>query len=216
MNKFCQAAGILFISSILINQLPALAHQINKVNLSNPCASEKIDNNNHCVQSRENLKLAELPTVKVDWRQRQRIPYSTPVMVKDDFEGEYIAVIDRNYSGDFDNAGVQTSIITNWSKKYVRVSVYSEKQGKCTFLCFSPPIERTADKVNSLEVKVGDQVFKLTGTNNQFAVTPELAKALLNAPDENAAIRMTGEGGGEPVVSSIGRGTVKAWKSVYQ
>ncbi|MEO0853431.1 MAG: hypothetical protein AAFY15_08015 [Cyanobacteria bacterium J06648_11] len=58
-------------------------------------------------------------------RQAERIPWSRPVIVRDDFDGDYLAVIDRNFLGNFHLNGAETGVITNWSRNYIRVIVYA-------------------------------------------------------------------------------------------
>ncbi len=64
--------------------------------------------------------------------------------------------------------------------------------------------------IKTFWVKVGEQVFQLEGDNNTFAVTDELAQALVDAPNRNVNIRLILEGG-ETVNSLIGQKTVSAW-----
>ncbi len=215
MKKHSQIAILLVLGSMLFTSLPTKANPIDSLISQKVCHTNYQAENYKCVKPRLKELPKDLPTVDIDWRVHKSMPYSRPVIIKDAFEGDYLAVLDQNYAGNFFWNGAQTSIVTNWSKKYVRISVISEKEVACTSICLSKPIEQVAAKVNSLQVKVGSKVFKLEGTDNQFVVTPELVDALKNAPDENAVIRITVEGGGQPVTSSIGRGTVAAWKTVY-
>jgi hypothetical protein len=48
------------------------------------------------------VNVQNLPVISnTDWRsEKARIPWSTPVLVRDDFEGDYLAVLDRNYEND--------------------------------------------------------------------------------------------------------------------
>ncbi|WP_414568273.1 hypothetical protein [Nostoc sp. CCY 9925] len=63
-------------------------------------------------------------------------------------------------------------------------------------------------------IKIREQVFQLDGSTGTFVVNQELATALKNAPDKNLDIRLVLEGG-QTVDSEIGKGTVKAWRSIY-
>lgn len=51
-------------------------------------------------------------------------------------------------------------------------------------------------------------------TYEQGAVSPELAIALANAPDQNMTIRLMWENGGSTDMT-IGRGTVATWKALF-
>jgi hypothetical protein len=68
--------------------------------------------------------------------------------------------------------------------------------------------------VTELLIKIGGQVFRLEGQNGNFPVSDRLAEALENSPIRNVSIRLVAESG-EAVDSEIGKGTVKAWKTIY-
>ncbi|MEA5520446.1 hypothetical protein [Limnoraphis robusta] len=68
--------------------------------------------------------------------------------------------------------------------------------------------------IKTFWVKVEEQVFELEGNNNTFAVTDQLAQALVDSPNRNVDIRLILEGG-ETVNSLIGEKTVAAWDLIY-
>lgn len=150
-----------------------------------------------------------------DWRREPRIPWSVPVVVKDPFDGEYLAVFDRNYR---DGAGV----LTNWSRNCIRTVVYENIPYYSGYFGIFPysngPFGRVLSitaEAKTLEIKLGNRIFQLNGKDGNFAVDNELATALRDAPSGKAIIRITLEGSGASIVSDIGEKTVKAWKSLY-
>ncbi len=140
-----------------------------------------------------------------DWRREPKIPWSVPVVVKDPFDGEYLTVFDRNFR---DGAGV----ITNWSRNCIRTVVYENIQ---YYGGYFGGVQTVTAQAQTLEIKIGDQIFQLKGEDGNFPVDNKLAAALRDAPSGKAIIRITLEGSGASIVSDIGAKTVKAWKSVY-
>jgi hypothetical protein len=69
--------------------------------------------------------------------------------------------------------------------------------------------------VRRLLIRAGDHVLELEGKNNVFAVSNEVAAALRNVPVKNTDIRMV-LGNDETIDTKIGKGTVAAWKTIYQ
>lgn len=150
-----------------------------------------------------------------DWRTSEDVPFSVPVIVNDPFDGNYLAVLDKNFSGTLTLGTYQEGVITNWSENYIRVYAYAIKK-PCSGLSFFCPPTVTVRETSSFEVKVGDEVFRLEGENGNFDVTPELAIALRNAPPGKAITRISLEGSGNQIVNDIGAGTTEAWRVVYQ
>lgn len=70
-------------------------------------------------------------------------------------------------------------------------------------------------EAKTLEIRVGNQIFRLDGQNGNLLVDNKMAAALRNAPDGKAIIRITLEGSGASIVSNVGSKTIKARKSVY-
>ncbi len=148
-----------------------------------------------------------------DWRSaKPKIPWSTPVLVRDDFDGDYLAVFDRNYQGGGMMSEHETGIISNWSRGFLRIYAY-DKVNICTFLCKS--VESTRD-TQQVSIKAGKQIFRLTGKDGNYGITEEIAAALRDAPSGETKIKIKFEGSGVDVVSNIGDKTVAAWKVVYQ
>jgi hypothetical protein len=158
------------------------------------------------------IDVSKIPTIRIqDWRSPSRFspPWSTPVLVNDDFDGTYLAVFDHNFQldGGFFGLGAtgEHGFASSWSSKMIRAYYYTKTSGGDTI-----------KEVGSLSVKVGGKVYKLTGEKGNFAVTPELAYALKTAPLEVAMIKAEFVDSGIPYTSDIGTGTVTAWRTVYQ
>lgn len=153
---------------------------------------------------------------------RRDLPWSEPVRIDDPFEGQFVGVFDRNYFFDrFLNTSARIEVQSLWSPESVRVLLitsdrdclgYSVRYGTLSNLgCAELASSRN---VTELFVKVNEQVFQISGENNTFQVSDELAQALRNAPRENISIRLITENG-EVIDSEIGQGTVEAWETVY-
>jgi hypothetical protein len=151
---------------------------------------------------------------KKDWRTTENVPWSRVVIVKDDFDGDYLAVLDKNYQRN--GTGSETGIISNWSQNYIRVFAYSLKRQCGLFNVVCREIDRKGLETGALDVRVGEQVFNLSGKNGNYSISPELATALRNAPTGKAKIRVTLEGSGGTLTNDIGEKTVEAWKAVYK
>ncbi|MBD1847162.1 hypothetical protein H6F89_27900 [Cyanobacteria bacterium FACHB-63] len=137
--------------------------------------------------------------------------------MKDDFDGDYLAVLDKNYkrSGG-GNIASETGIVSNWAQNRIRVFAYTVRR-QCGFLnVVCRDIDRTGLETRTLDIRIGDQAFNLRGENGNFLVSPELAAALYNVPPGKAKIRITLEGSGGTINNDIGEETVKAWKVVYK
>lgn len=150
----------------------------------------------------------------IDWRSvnAQNIPWSKPVMVKDPFDGNYLAVFDRNYK-DL-NVGGRASVVSEWARSFIRVFGYMAVERCGPFLACGANVADA--QANYLEIKVGGQVFRIPGDGSgSFPVSSQLAAALASAPPGDALIRVTLNGVNQPVTSAIGSGTVNAWKVVY-
>jgi hypothetical protein len=167
--------------------------------------------------SSDSARTANLGDIEVldnnDWRSRDaRIPWSKPVMVQDDFDGNYLAVFDRNFT----RTPVQEQgVISNWSRKYIRVYVYNNTRQCGAFALVCRTTRSETFEAKSLDIRIGDKVFNLTGIDGNFSIDDELAKALATAPPGETRVRVSLEQSGAVIVSDIGEKTVEAWKIVY-
>jgi len=166
---------------------------------------------------------ADLPVVKsAALGANLNVPWSQPVKVVDPFEGDYLAVFDRNYFyRRFLNQSTKTEVVSLWSRKSIRL-LLADRDRDCfpgygfynSSLGSRCEASNNTREVIELFIKVGEQVFQLEGQNSIFAVSNELATALQNSPAGNINIRLVTRSG-ETVDSEIGKGTVKAWKAIY-
>ncbi|MBD2609935.1 MAG: hypothetical protein FWK04_12710 [Nostoc sp. GBBB01] len=164
-----------------------------------------------------------LPLVKsVGLSPDMDVPWSKPVRILDPFEGELLGVFDRNYLGGYLYRDGSKQVISLWTPESIRLLVtVNSGQVKSSFYTAGSLYPRpdylkfvTTQKVDKLSIKVREKIFQLEGSIGTFVVNQELATALKNAPDENLDIRLVLEGG-QTVDSEIGKGTVKAWRSIY-
>ncbi len=86
------------------------------------------------------------------------VPWSQPVVVKDEFEGNYLAVFDKNYR---DNiwTGDKSGVISNWSRKYLRIYSYYSPPCRGLFCTRQVLIHETSN----ITIKAGTQIFRLEG-----------------------------------------------------
>jgi hypothetical protein len=226
MNKFFKSSGILIGAALAISSPTLTAAQQPPANVA-------------AVQS----STANFPVVQsTELSPYLNIPWSKPVQVADPFEGTFVGVFDRNdiRSVSLGYTGVG-SIVSLWTRPSIRM-LLTVRQGVCgagysapfpgfygynrygfnhyyrrhASYFYAPPCATVLVPMNvqQLLVKVGDQILRLDGENNVFKLSNEAAATLRNAPEKNVDIRMVLENG-EKVDSQIGKGTVKAWRSIY-
>ncbi len=175
----------------------------------------------------ENNRLAkagtQLPVVKsAALGTDMDVPWSRPVRIQDPFEGNYVGIFDRNYFWrNFLNTNARIEVISLWSLNSIRV-LMAYKDRNCSYnlhhyssvAASQCLVSNSTLKINNLYIKLGEQVFRLEGSNGTFKVSSELAAALKNSPPKNVSIRLVSESG-ETVDSQIGKGTVEGWKTIY-
>jgi hypothetical protein len=74
--------------------------------------------------------------------------------------------------------------------------------------------EYTAWAVNQIVLELGDQTFVLTGVNNRFPISDELARVLANPPDTPPRLSYE-QINGDIATRTIGAATVDAWRLIY-
>lgn len=222
LSIFCMKPRILFsllcLFALSFPATPAKAES----ELDQLCASFPYNNqcNDHVPASSEVREPSQSESAYTvlnadDWRSSKKVPYSEPVLVRDPFDGDYLAVIDKNFLGNLRVSGRQEGIVTNWSENYIRVFAYSIQKPCSGIDLFCPP-STTVKETSGLEIKIGDEVFRLEGNDGNFPVSAELAEALRNAPPGPAITRVTFEDSGAQTMNEIGAGTTEAWHTVYQ
>ena len=128
----------------------------------------------------------------------------------DEFEGNYLAVFDKNFQDNFWTAE-KSGIVSNWSHKYLRIYSYYSQPCQGLF-CQRKNIINQASQVS---IKIRDNVFRLEGKAGNFNLTEGLAYALKTSPPGRTRIKIMFEENGREVINDIGEGTVRAWKIVY-
>jgi hypothetical protein len=163
--------------------------------------------------SQEAIDIGKIPTINnTDWRTPKfEAPWSTPVLVNDEFDGSYLTVFDKNFQRNM-FTGEENGLISNWSRKTLRV--YAYVQTACGGWFCTPPT--VVQETSHVTIKTGGKVFRLSGKKGNYELTEKIAYALKTAPLEEIRIKVEFESSGIPVVSAIGKGTVASWKTVYQ
>lgn len=150
-----------------------------------------------------------------DWRNGDfDMAWSEVVIVDDDFDGQYLAIFDREKKGAL---GAEAGIITEWSKKQIKVNFYhAVKQ-------IFGGTRMSVGYAEKIALRVGDSVFKLESKDGIYEVTPEMAKAFANAPDEPVKMKMyPSENEGNEYFTAFGEAvfeldieTIDSWKILY-
>ncbi len=156
-----------------------------------------------------------------DWRnQENNIPYSEPVIIKDDFGSSEVMVFDRNYitkRQQFTPNGYTLTVQTQWTSEYITVyaSIQRVQCGLFAIICTS--VAEREEKLigNKLEVLIDGKSYTVYGNKGQFIVNDDLSRALFNAPEKESKIRIIIDEN-KFIDNAIGIGTVKAWRKVYQ
>lgn len=168
---------------------------------------------------------SEIPVVDAQrWRKGKfKFPWSEPVMVEDEFEGNYLAVLDRHkLSNKF--MGMSSGIISEWSNKHIKVDFYTYVKDGLTNLFTGTQINVIPAK--NISIKIGEQIFELTGDNGNFPITEEIIQAMKNTSDSAVKIKVVpvNEGGDGMLGASYGlketvfdlkQETIDTWKVVY-
>lgn len=146
--------------------------------------------------------------------------------INDPFDG--LVVFDKNF-----DAGGSFEFISRWSPQGIQATYrnfFSEIIGYRTvwksqrvksgdkYRTYSYPEQEPIRKRFSRDRIPTAIKFAINGkvyTYAQGAVPPDLAAALVSAPDENMTIRLMWDDGGSTDMA-IGRGTVQAWKTVFR
>lgn len=157
------------------------------------------------------IDISKFPLLNAsDWRTAERAPWSEPIVIKDEFDGNYLAVLDKNYNDNIWN-GYKSGIISNWSRKYLRI--YSYVSPPCRgYFCQRAVHIRESNRVS---IKAGEKIFKLEGKNGVFTLNDEIAYALKTLDKKTTRIKVMFENSGDEIVNDIGEGTVRSWKTVY-
>lgn len=151
---------------------------------------------------------SDLPEINEStWRQQRGVSWSQLIIVRDDFEGDYLAVLDNSYSISGFFTRKVSGILTNWSADQLAIHAYEKEDDNFVLSYSCWPVEKVT-------LKVGEQTFSLHGENNIFPIHDELANVLASQPEETPMLTYRGLDGAI-VTREIGRGTVEAWGMIY-
>jgi hypothetical protein len=197
--------------SLLLSQSSFASNNIKQLNENTELniANSTIDDSASPTPSQ--IDTSKFPTLRTrDWRSESNLPWSEPVVVVDEFEGNYLAVFDKNFNDNF-WTDEKSGIVSNWSRKHLRI--YSYYSAPCRGLFCQR--KYVVNQASNVSIKIRDEVFRLEGKAGNFNLPEALTYALKTSPPERTRIKIMFEDNGREVISDIGEGTVKAWKTVY-
>lgn len=137
------------------------------------------------------------------WRNRTDLPWSRLVLVRDEFDGDFEAVLDRDYQKN-DWSRNEHGLVSNWSRAFIWLHIYLVDAG----------ISYGTIGVPSATIRVGEEVFALPTPRNRIEVTPELAKALHRAGPNSVSVSFPNQQG-KSITHRIGNGTIAALRTLY-
>lgn len=147
---------------------------------------------------------SNLPTVSGEqWRSNQDLPWSVPVIIVDDFEGNYLAVLDRDSNEGF-LVEELTGLVTNWGTQRLQIHPFRQKTQSYRPL-----------SVSQITLQIGPQSVSLQGVDNEFLIDQDLAKLLYNAPLGEVSLSYK-DAEDNVIVHPIGNRTIESWKILYQ
>lgn len=171
------------------------------------------EKNTNYVRSKRNQKPILVIENLGDWRtERNLVPYSVPVIIKDSFGDSEIMVFDTNYKH---SPQSRLSIDTQWTPDFVNVYANLQVNSQCGLFGCAVEGEKQEKRIGSrLEILVDGRSYVLYGSNGQFLINDNVSEALFKSSDKEAMIRITLDEN-TSINSAIGVGTVKSWKTVY-
>jgi hypothetical protein len=132
------------------------------------------------------------------WRTEKHVAWSRPVTVRDEFDGEYRAVLMR-----------KGGLVTNWSRNFVDVFATSRFATALSFY-----------GVPSLHITVGDRTLNLYSSDyNRFPIDDQAAQFLQEAGEKATVPKATVSyytGKDSKRSYDIDIGTMKAWATIYR
>jgi hypothetical protein len=170
-------------------------------------------------QSQEALAPSELEP----WVTDKRLPWSKPVLDVPEQGDEGWAVFDRHgVDMSFGRLGAgkkadRLGMLSRWGRR--EVVIYGQRNvTRCVRILLTPICENLQPlfRVDALEVRVGNRVERLEGSDSRFRLSAPLAEALAQAatPPPPMWVRLTLGGGAETVSLPIGEATVRALQTI--
>ena len=141
------------------------------------------------------------------------MPWSEVIIVEDDFDGDYLAVLDKEKTNG--SMGYQKGAFSEWSKNQVKVHYYSQVKGM-----FGGG-NTAVFPAKTMTVKIGGNKFDLKGSDGVFTITPDIVKAMKSNPDSIPKLKITPPQesamfGFSEMVYEVGEDTLDAWEYIYQ
>jgi hypothetical protein len=130
------------------------------------------------------------------WRTQRNVAWAQPVVVRDEFDGEYKAAFSK-----------KDGIVSQWSRNFVDVFISSRFVTLLTFR-----------GVSSLHVSHGGRTLNIKGKNNRFPINQMAAQFLQEAGEKSMDVLPTVSYyvGKDKRTFEVDIGTVKSWASLYR
>jgi hypothetical protein len=131
------------------------------------------------------------------WRTGRNVAWAKPVVVRDEFDGEYKAVLSK-----------KEGVVSQWSRNFVDVFISRRFVTALTF-----------QGVPSLHITYGDRTLNLYGKNNRFLLNKMATQFLQEAGEKTLTKLPTMSfyvGKDNIRTQEVDIGTVKAWASLYR
>ncbi len=163
------------------------------------------------------------PSELEPWVTDKRLPWSKPVLDVPEQGDEGWAVFDRHgVDMSFGRLGAgkkadRLGMLSRWGRR--EVVIYGQRNvTRCVRILLTPICENLQPlfRVDALEVRVGNRVERLEGSDSRFRLSAPLAEALAQAatPPPPMWVRLTLGGGAETVSLPIGEATVRALQTI--
>ncbi|MFN6351253.1 MAG: hypothetical protein ACK40D_00035 [Cyanobacteriota bacterium] len=170
-------------------------------------------------QSQEALAPSELEP----WVTDKRLPWSKPVLDVPEQGDEGWAVFDRHgVDMSFGRLGAgkkadRLGMLSRWGRR--EVVIYGQRNvTRCVRILLTPICENLQPlfRVDALEVRVGNRVERLEGSDSRFRLSAPLAEALAqpSTPPPAMWVRLILGSGAETVSLPIGEATVSALQTI--
>jgi Trypsin-like peptidase domain len=162
-------------------------------------------------ENSKKVSLSNFKSIKIeDWRSPDPdVPWSEIVFVSSDFDS-YYAVFDKNYrkSGGWFSPGRETGVISKWTPEQLSIFIYKKSGCDAILGCSDRDIIPIGD---SVEVLVGEKVFKIHGEDGNFSLPNSLLLALQKVNDSTTVkLRIN-----KSLINDIGSKTIANLSTLY-
>jgi hypothetical protein len=157
------------------------------------------------------ISLSNFKSIKLeDWRSpNPDLPWSEIVFVNSDFDS-YYAVFDKNYrkSGGWFSPGKETGVISKWTPEELSIFIYKKSGCDAILGCSDQDIMTIGE---SVEVLLGNEVFKIYGEDGNFSLPNSLVIALRKV-SKNTPLKIRIN---KSLINDIGSKTVENLSNLY-